>query len=255
MNFKAAFSKFLTNKIVLNIVTVIAILNIIGYLSLGNYNGVAYFVILALLITYFSKNMIIVLGVPIILVNLFVSKGSLLTEGMENNTASAKTHTNTKNNQTMQNTHTATIKKINQQDARSKQGLPITPLDATSSTTNTSRSNATTDESFEVGRGKKKGYEIDYASTVEDAYDSLNKILGSDGVKRLTGDTQQLLKQQQQLAESMQSMAPMIQSMAPMMKQAQDLLGGMGDGKEGLGGIMDIAKKLSGGMTSMPKTN
>jgi hypothetical protein len=252
MKFKAAFSKFLTNKIVLNVVTVIAILNIIGYLSLGNYNGVAYFVILALLIAYFSKNMIIVLGVPIILVNLFVSKGLFLTEGMENNTTTAKSDTNAKDNQ---NAHTETIKKINQQDAKSKQGLPITPIDATSTTTNTSSSNATMDESFEVGRGKKKGYEIDYASTVEDAYDSLNKILGSDGVKRLTGDTQQLLKQQQQLAESMQSMAPMIQSMAPMMKQAQDLLGGMGDGKEGLGGIMDIAKKLSGGMGGLPKTN
>ena len=244
MNFKAAFSKFLTNKIVLNVVAVIAILNIIGYLSLGNYNGVAYFVILALLITYFSKNMIIVLGVPIILVNLFVSKGALLTEGMENNTAT--TQTTSANANDKQNMHSETIKKINQQDAKSKQGLP---------TKKTSKSNATTDESFEVGRGKKKGYEIDYASTVEDAYDSLNKILGSDGVKRLTGDTQQLLKQQQQLAESMQSMAPMIKSMAPMMKQAQDLLGGMGDGKEGLGGIMDIAKKLSGGMASMPKTN
>jgi outer membrane murein-binding lipoprotein Lpp len=252
MKFKAAFSKFLTNKIVLNVVTVIAILNIIGMLSLGNYNGVAYFVILALLITYFSKNMIIVLGVPVILVNLFVSKGSLLTEGMENNTATDKTNTNVQN-LSAQNKHSETIKKINQQDAKSKQGLPITPLDSTSSTTNTSSSNATTDESFEVGRGKKKGYEIDYASTVEDAYDSLNKILGSDGVKRLTGDTQQLLKQQQQLAESMQSMAPMIQSMAPMMKQAQDLLGGMGDSKEGLGGIMDIAKKFSGGMGGVPK--
>jgi hypothetical protein len=252
MKFKAAFSKFLTNKIVLNVVTVIAILNIIGMLSLGNYNGVAYFVILALLITYFSKNMIIVLGVPVILVNLFVNKSSLLTEGMENNTATDKTNTNVQN-QSAQNKHNETIKKINQQDAKSKQGLPITPLDSTSSTTNTSSSNATTDESFEVGRGKKKGYEIDYASTVEDAYDSLNKILGSDGVKRLTGDTQQLLKQQQQLAESMQSMAPMIQSMAPMMKQAQDLLGGMGDSKEGLGGIMDIAKKFSGGMGGVPK--
>jgi outer membrane murein-binding lipoprotein Lpp len=252
MKFKADFSKFLTNKIVLNVVTVIAILNIIGMLSLGNYNGVAYFVILALLITYFSKNMIIVLGVPVILVNLFVSKSSLLTEGMENNTATDKTNTNVQN-LSAQNKHSETIKKINQQDAKSKQGLPITPLDSTSSTTNTSSSNATTDESFEVGRGKKKGYEIDYASTVEDAYDSLNKILGSDGVKRLTGDTQQLLKQQQQLAESMQSMAPMIQSMAPMMKQAQDLLGGMGDSKEGLGGIMDIAKKFSGGMGGVPK--
>jgi hypothetical protein len=199
--------------------------------------------------------MIIVLGVPIILVNLFVSKGMLLTEGMENNTASAKSVADAQNVQNKHNKHNETIKKINQQDAKSKQGLPITPLDTTSLTTNTAHSNANTDESFEVGRGKKKGYEIDYASTVEDAYDSLNKILGSDGVKRLTGDTQQLLKQQQQLAESMQSMAPMIKSMAPMMKQAQDLLGGMGDGKEGLGGIMDMAKKLSGGMGALQKPN
>lgn len=238
MKFKAALSKFLTNKIVLNIVAVLALLNVIGYLVMGNYNEVVYFVVLALLITYFSKNMIIVLGVPIILVSLFAGRGNQQTEGMENNTDTAtKPANNTKK-------HSETIKKINQQDAKSKQGLPITPLDNATQTTN---------ESFEIGSGKRKGHEIDYAATVEDAYDSLNKILGSDGVKRLTGDTQQLLKQQQQLAESMQSMAPMIQSMAPMMRQAQDLLGGMGDGKDGLGGIMDIAKKLSGGMGSSSK--
>jgi hypothetical protein len=241
MKFKAAFSKFLTNKIVLNVVSVLALLNIIGYLVMGNYTEVAYFVILALLITYFSKNMIIVLGVPIILVGLFTSNTKLLTEGMENNS-----NNNSKDNakakaKAKSSEHSKTITKINQQDAKSKQGLPITPINAADLDTN---------ESFEVGRAKKKGHEIDYASTVEDAYDSLNKILGSDGVKRLTGDTQQLLKQQQQLAESMQSMAPMIKSMAPMMKQAQSLLGGMGDGKEGLGGIMDMAKKLSGSMSS-----
>lgn len=240
MKFKAAFSKFLTNRIVLNIVAVLALLNIIGYLVMGKYTEVAYFVILALLITSFSKNMIIVLGIPIILVGLFAGKRNQQTEGMENN-SSTSTQTKKPKNDTKNDTkkHTETIKKINQQDAKSKQGLPITPLDNAPETTN---------ESFEIGSGKRKGHEIDYAATVEDAYDSLNKILGSDGVKRLTGDTQQLLKQQQQLAESMQSMAPMIQSMAPMMRQAQDLLGGMGDGKEGLGGIMDIAKKLSGGM-------
>ena len=243
MKFKAAFSKFLTNKIVLNVVSVLALLNIIGYLVMGNYTGVAYFVILALLITYFSKNMIIVLGVPIILVGLFTSNTKILTEGMENNNnANSKADSNAKANAKAQSSeHAKTINKINKQDAKSKQGLPITPIH---------EADVDTNESFEVGRAKKKGHEIDYASTVEDAYDSLNKILGSDGVKRLTGDTQQLLKQQQQLAESMQSMAPMIKSMAPMMKQAQSLLGGMGDGKEGLGGIMDMAKKLSGGMGS-----
>ena len=129
--------------------------------------------------------------------------------------------------------------------------MPITPIEPTSDTT------TTTDESFEVGRSKKGGYDIDYASTVEDAYDQLNSIIGGDGIQRLTSDTQKLMKQQMQLAEAMkgmgpmmESMGPMMQSIGPMMKQAQAILGDMGEGKEGLGSIMNMAKKLSGGATA-----
>jgi len=246
MNFKATLSKFLTNKWVLNIVAFLALLNVIGYMVLGNLNSVFSFIIIAVLVRYFSKNMIIVLGVPLILVNL-LSLNGVIKEGLENNSTPATQTSNQTASDKPKDSQNETIKKINQQDAKSKQGLPITPLDNTTTTTNTNTSNAQTDESFEVGRGKKKSYDIDYAATVEDAYDELNKILGSDGIKRLTDDTQGLMKQQMQLAESMKSMAPMIQSMAPMMKQAQDMLSGMGEGTQGLGGIMDIAKKLTKG--------
>jgi hypothetical protein len=58
------------------------------------------------------------------------------------------------------------------------------------------------------------------------------------------------MRQQAQLAESMKGMAPLIQGMAPMMKQAQAILGDMGEGKEGLGSIMNMAKKLAGGATA-----
>jgi hypothetical protein len=240
MNFKNAFSKFITNKLVLNVVSILAALNIIGYLFMENYNAVAYYVILSLLITFFSKNMILILGIPLILVNMFVSKGNASFEGMENNdTAQNQDQKKEEKDQKQKDI----IKKINTQDAKSKQGLPITPIDhAESSTTNA------TEESFEVGRGKRKGHDIDYAATIEDAYDQLNQILGSDGIKRLTSDTQSLMKQQMELAKSMESMAPMIQNMAPMMEQAKSLLGGMGEGENGLSGIMDIAKKLSGGL-------
>jgi hypothetical protein len=239
MNFKAALSKFLTNKWVLNIVAILAFLNVIGYLIMGNLNTVLFFIVIAILIRYFSKNMIIVLGIPLILVNLLSLKGNNM-EGLENNSSPPPATTN---NDDMPKKMEEKTKQP--QDAKSKQGLPITPINDTVKTTNTDTNNATSDESFEVGRGKNRGYNIDYASTIEDAYDELNKILGSDGIKKLTGDTQSLMKQQMQLAESMKSMGPMIQSMAPMMKQAQDMLGGMGEGKEGLGGIMEIAKKLT----------
>ena len=94
--------------------------------------------------------------------------------------------------------------------------------------------------------GKNRGYEIDYATTIEDAYDQLNSILGSDGVQRLTSDTQNLMKQQMQLAEAMKNMEPMVQSIAPMVKNLQGMMGQMGDGKEGLNGLMDLAKKFAG---------
>ena len=249
MKLKAELSKFLTNKWVLNIVAILTFLNVIGYIVLGNLNSAIFFIIVAVLVRYFSKNMIIVLGIPLILVNLLSLKGDF-TEGLENNTTSTTQNIpNTPNkpntpNETKPDNYKDTIKKINQQDAKSKQGLPITPLQPTDSTTN-SNNNAQSDESFEVGRAKNRGYDIDYAATVEDAYDELNKILGSDGIKRLTTDTQGLMKQQLQLAESMKSMAPLIQGMAPMMKQAQEMLSGMGEGSQGLGGIMDIAKKLT----------
>ena len=247
MNFKNVFSKFITNKLVLNVVSILAALNIIGYLFMENYNAVAYYVILSLLITFFSKNMILILGIPLILVNMFVSKGNASFEGMENNDTSQnqdqKKEEKDQKKKEKDQKQKDIIKKINTQDAKSKQGLPITPIDhAESSTTNA------TEESFEVGRGKRKGHDIDYAATIEDAYDQLNQILGSDGIKRLTSDTQSLMKQQMELAKSMESMAPMIQNMAPMMEQAKSLLGGMGEGENGLSGIMDIAKKLSGGL-------
>jgi hypothetical protein len=114
----------------------------------------------------------------------------------------------------------------------------------------TSEHSAEVDESFEVGRGKKnsKGYNIDYASTVEDAYDELNKILGSDGIKRLTTDTQSLMKQQLKLAESMKSMEPLISGIAPLMQQAQGLLGSINSGGGDLGSLADIAKQFTSGL-------
>jgi hypothetical protein len=191
--------------------------------------------------------MIVVLGIPLILVNLMATKSVM--EGMENNKQSNDKKTNNSQNKkdSKQEKKGSNKNKDNKPNKKSNQGLPITPLDQPLEHHNMETTNEATNESFEVGRAKKRnGYEVDYASTIEDAYDSLNQILGSDGVKRLTDDTQNLMKQQLQLAESMKSMEPFIKNMGPMMQQAQSMLKGMGDNKEGLGNIMEMAKKFTG---------
>lgn len=65
-------SSFLTNETVKNIVIGVALLNVIGYIVIGNVDAVSYFIILSILIWFFSKNLIIVLGLPILFANLFV---------------------------------------------------------------------------------------------------------------------------------------------------------------------------------------
>ena len=255
MKIPSALHNLLTNKIVLNIVCVLSALNMIGYLVTNNFTAILFFIVLAILIVQFNKNMIIVLGIPLILVNFFVALG--LSKNIEGNTTmgdaskddatkdDATKDDATKDDATMKGStkDDATMKTADKPAKKTGQGLPITPLDPVSTET---------DEAFEVGRAKRGGSKIDYASTVEDAYDQLNSILGSEGVKRLTDDTQKLMQQQMQLAESMKGMGPMIKQLEPMMNQAKGLLEGMGgDGKDGgMANIMEMAKKFTG---SLPK--
>jgi hypothetical protein len=83
-------------------------------------------------------------------------------------------------------------------------------------------------DSFEVGRNKNKSkYNVDYAATIEDAYDELNNILGSDGIKNLTSDTQNLMKQQKQLTEAMTQIQPLMQTVGPLLDQAKSMMSNM----------------------------
>ena len=210
MKLNSTLSKILTNKWVLNVVSVISFLNVIGYMIMGNFNIVLFFIVLAGLVRYFSQNMIIVLGVPLIIVNLFAMKQtSYGVEGME--------------------TPKGNDKKEEKPKEEPKEKTTEEPKDH-----------------FEVGRKKNGTSKIDYASTIEDAYDDLNKILGSDGMKSLTEDTQRLMKQQMELAQSMKQMTPIVEKMLPMAEQAQKMMSSM-DGN-GMSNLMEMAKKMSGGL-------
>ena len=226
MKVSSTVSKILTNKLVLNIVSIIALLNVIGYMVMGNLNNVVMFLVIAVLVRYFSKNMIIVLGVPLVLVNLMSLKGfSYRVEGM------------------------ATKKQPEPKKEADSEEEEKKTDDTTGTKDSVGASNdKKSDEHFEVGRPKNGGSKIDYAATIEGAYDQLNSILGSDGIKNLTGDTQRLMQQQADLAKSMESMGPMIEKMMPMAVQASQMMKSMNADGKGIAGLMEMAKKMSGDM-------
>jgi len=228
MKLNSVVSKFLTNKWVLNIISFIALLNVIGYLVMGNFNLVLLFIIIAGLTRYFSKNMIIVLGAPLLLVNLFAIKNNYNMEGFESDKSSDKKETDKERDNLRDKVKEQKKDQIKDQiKDQVKDKVTEKP------------------ETFEPGRRKNRGNQIDYASTIEDAYDQLNSILGSDGIKNLTSDTQNLMQQQAQLAKSMEAMGPMIEKIMPMAEQAQKMMEGM----QGSGNLMDMVKKMSGQKT------
>ena len=219
MNLKPALTKVLSSKILLNVIFVIAFVHVIGNLVMGNLHDVAFFILIGGLVSFFTKNMIVVLGVPIVFVSLFAS--SIMEgfqEGMPDKETKKEESKEEKEKEMV--AKKMSVENVDETDTTTPEpsGTKIKP-----SAKKVEPEGKAVEEKFEVGK-RKKGYDIDYASTVEDAYDDLNKILGGDGIKRLTADTQGLMQQQMELTKAMEGLEPMFSKFEPLLDKAKDML-------------------------------
>jgi hypothetical protein len=218
MKFASEASKLLTNKYVLYAVVFIAVANVLGYLVTNKVNAVVFFGLIAFLTSNFSKNMVVILLVALVATNLLMAN-KFTREGLDNMGPEVGE------------------KKVNEDKKEEKKEeekpKPEEPKKEKFGNKHASKlSNAAPVNS-------DGGSRIDYTSTIEGAYDNLDKILGSDGISKLTGDTQKLMEQQQKLFESMQSMAPMIENAKGMLQ---------GFNPEDLKGLAGLAESLTGGL-------
>ena len=248
MSFASKAAKLLTNKYVLYFVFFLAITNVFGYLVMNKLNAVIFFALIGLLMSYFSKNMIVVLGVCILATNLIMANKTLR-EGLENPTDTPSTTTTPPSTPTSTPTSTTTPPPpppSNKKKPPSEDPIVPIPDDAPIKDVNNMDMNKTSVEegapqpvvdAMTTGNKKNsKNGRIDYASTLEEAYDNLDGILGGEGIKNLTQDTQKLMEKQAQLFESMKSMTPML-------NQAKDMLKGFD--MNNLKGLASLATSFS----------
>lgn len=239
MKLKSTFNKFIYNKSLLYVVFIFSILTFFAQLLNGNFDGVILFVSLAIITYFFTKNMIIVLLVPVIIVNLFnyffplhkINKGK---EGMANkNPDQQKIDVLTKKTKSVSNSNSQVVVP-SQEDSN----------DDLNQSSDSSNEEFVNNDKSESNKDKKKKYNIDYASTVEEAYDNLNNVLGSDGIKNLTSDTKRLMQQQMQLTEAMKNIQPLVETMGPLLDKAGGLLNSMG-GNENIMNLANMAKSFT----------
>lgn len=232
MSFAKEASKLLTNKYFLYFMVFLAATNMLGYLVTNKLNALIFFALVALITFQFSKNMAVVLLVAIIATNFLMST-SLIREGLENqlDSASATNNSTSDTNNSTSNTSINNGKKEmvkNKIDDAVKQALDTS--DSTSKIIDTNNSDLNKNVSKDEPEGvvqsanvKSKtdehfGPRLDYAATIEQSYQNLDELLGSDSIKQLTNDTQKLMSQQQNLFNTMNQMAPVLEGATTLLK-------------------------------------
>ena len=217
-NVKRLINGLLHNKLVLYATAIFTLVNIFGYMMMNCTYTIAFFALTAFVTSMFTKNMIIILGGSLAITNTFMVckvvkenfadgsvegfKGKGKKEGMKEGNEEDKKESMKEGNEQV----------VTEGDNNKQEKMTV---------------------------GYKKDNRLDYAATVEEAYDDLDKILGADGIKNLTNDTEKLVKQQQQLAGLMKNMGPMV-------GQVKEMMQSMG-GSEGMQQMMGkLSSKIGG---------
>ena len=235
MNFASEASKLLTNKYFLYFIVFLASTNILGYLVTNKLNAVIFFALVSLLSYQFSKNMAVILLIAIVATN-FMMSNKMMREGMDNATnasskvASALDNMDAKDPEIAKNLPIVQdSSSVNEVKEKTIQKADTKINDNTKVDINNPELNKGDGEPAPEGFGGKQskkgqtsehfGPRLDYAATIEQSYQNLDSLLGSDSIKQLTGDTQKLMQQQQNLFNTMNQMVPVLEGAQNMLKE------------------------------------
>jgi hypothetical protein len=231
----------------------------LGYLMVNNFNAVAFFFLVGIIMVNFSKNMAIVLTVCLVATNFLMA--TKIREGMTNaDSSSKKPSKNTASDEEVATDETsasssenaqkiAKMKKLKEKKSEStgesddSEVVDIEENDEKQPPFNSSDEVINmplqpTDEASgfrPMNSRESKKPQLDYGASITNAYKDLNSYLDPDALKSLTSETMTLMKEQKKLYESMNSMGPLL-------NQAKTLLDGF-DMKQ-LNGFASMAKNF-----------
>lgn len=236
------------NKYVLYVVFFLAITNVLGFLSIGDFQSIIFFIATVFLSGYFNKNMVINLVIAMVLTNMVFAGKTM--EAMTNNNGKKKDNEGVEQGQG-QGQPSKEAMEVAQKNGKEQ---PLEGKGKSKGNGNGNGHTATKKENFgqrnvppsepasltkEEEDEDEVGKRIDYASTLEQAYSNLQNMLGKDGVSGLTKETEKLIQQQKNLMGTVNEMIPFIQSTKETLSSFN-----MGDLNKSIGSIT----KMLGGM-------
>jgi hypothetical protein len=214
---KFDIKSLLRDKNVLYIVAFLAATNVLSYLMAGNYESIVFFGVVGYLATYYSKNMIVILLISMLATNLILGTRMLKrnVEAMDNK---------------------------RKEEVKEEEETPSHPFSGDSSPGKITSEQMLSNKNAKATKSKEKMQpNIDYAATLEQAYDNLDNLIGQDGIKKMGEQTERLATKQKELMQNIEAMAPMLQKAGSMLESLP---------LEGLGNLQNTVnnalKKISG---------
>jgi hypothetical protein len=191
---KFDIKSLLRDKNVLYIVAFLAATNVLSYLMAGNYESIVFFGVVGYLATYYSKNMIVILLISMLATNLILGTRMLKrnVEAMDNK---------------------------RKEEVKEEEETPSHPFSGDSSPGKITSEQMLSNKNAKATKPKEKMQpNIDYAATLEQAYDNLDNLIGQDGIKKMGEQTERLASKQKELMQNIEAMAPMLQKAGSLLE-------------------------------------
>ena len=229
---KFNLNSLLENKIVLYVIFFLSLATVFGYIVLNNYPAVLFFILLAFLTNYFSKNMILILGSAILgthllaVLNVFGNTREGFKEGMGKIEEKAEV--------------------VPEEEKEEVVAKGVAKRVVPEKHTNNPGDGKNVQSSF-VNMGANKKLESadivpsvdnvlskdDKAKATEKAHDLLESALGKENVRNMAIDTKELIKRQTELMDEMKKITPIL-------SQTMGMVGNLD-----LGGLTDMFDKVT----------
>lgn len=256
-------NSLLKSKFTLYAVFLVTLTVVLSYVFKSDWNSLGVLIAVGLLTNFFTKNMVITLGTAVI-VSFLIRKHVLKIEGFEEGEEEeTKEGMETEEFKEDMSGDLKTCWKYNKKTKKfvskgkkknTECAEPMYCWDDDSSNCKKPKSGFA-NKSIPSSKPAKvdgnddddsEGDRIDYSTTLEQAYDNLQNMLGTEGIKGLTSETSKLINQQKNLMDSIKGMGPMMGQAKEMMASLQGMtggMGGMGDMKKNLASLKKMTNK------------
>lgn len=220
------------SKLVMYMTIALAVVTILGFLQNRDYSSIVFFGLVSVMTYYFSKNVVVVLGLSVVLSNLLKVSISFK-EGMEDGNNDGKDNESEDDKE----------EPVSSGAMSNPENIDENPnnIDCVGNDCNKKEMMSSINPKSLDDTDVETSY-VDKSKTIENAYASLDNMIGPDGVNKLSKDTENLLKKQNQLINTVQHMGPMMDNMNKLVKGMDGLSGENG----GLSNIMKSLNSITG---------